>query len=526
MSHHAHSSFTQAQDQSPVDAPVVPWGGLCDSLPFPRHEISATSANAPEWHNLDASPSSSAPSPAPTDCPSPTGTPSTTATSPPSSRASSPGSPRSSPPPKHKSASRRLAKDPNHIPRPRNAFILFRSDKCRELKGLERDHRMISRIIAEMWKNGPRAQKEYYQHKAAMEKEKHDREYPGYRFAPQQRAAPPKRRKVKRNGKEDKDRCKLMAGLLLEGKTGEDLKAAVDQFDHEVQERQAREAPANTPSDDYTTVVFNANPQPTPSTPSTPQLASSPSSSGETPFRSPLLPPVTPLSGPELQFEVTELPTPSPLSPLQFSPQPHLNTSTLNVHPSLPEDPLLSQYSPMQHFGAMQPHESLGLTNMYTPKNAQYVMACNEVHNDYLMQNNSIAYYPQLPMEGIQPAYSPYPQVAPPAAMYPIELPAESQHAIIFTNPFAPGPHDMVPEFAPEQAYPQVQPQQWQQQQQQSDAGVGSNSIPPPSLEQYTMDVWPEFYHNDGMGMGALGVGAGPVQTEPSDLQGLMHCIL
>lgn len=327
--HHINSFLTE----SPVAPPVVQWGdmnALCDSLPSPRHEISATSANAPEWHNLDASPSSSAPSPAPTNCPSPTGTPSTTAGSPPSSRASSPGSPRSSPPPKQKSASRRLAKDPNHIPRPRNAFILFRSDKCRELKGLERDHRMISRIIAEMWRNGPRAQKEYYKHKAAMEKEKHDRDYPGYRFAPQQRTAPPKRRKVKRNGKEDKDRCKLMAGLLLEGKTGEDLKAAVDQFDEEVQQRQAREAPANTPSDDYTTVVFNANPQPTPSSPSTPQLACSPSSSssyGETPFRSPLLPPVTPPSGPGLHVEVAGPPTPSPLSPLQFSPQPHLNVS-------------------------------------------------------------------------------------------------------------------------------------------------------------------------------------------------------
>ncbi|RDX43965.1 HMG-box, partial [Lentinus brumalis] len=82
------------------------------------------------------------------------------------------------------------------IPRPRNAFILFRSAMCEELRKepVETDHRMISRIIGKVWKTLDATTKAYYNHLAAQEKEEHSRLYPGYRFNPQARIAPPKRR--------------------------------------------------------------------------------------------------------------------------------------------------------------------------------------------------------------------------------------------------------------------------------------------------------------------------------------------
>ncbi|KAI0719105.1 high mobility group box domain-containing protein, partial [Cerioporus squamosus] len=72
------------------------------------------------------------------------------------------------------------------IPRPRNAFILFRSAKCQELResNVETDHRMISRIIGDLWKTADAATKKKYQDMAAQEKEEHSRLYPGYRFNP------------------------------------------------------------------------------------------------------------------------------------------------------------------------------------------------------------------------------------------------------------------------------------------------------------------------------------------------------
>ncbi|KAI0757433.1 high mobility group box domain-containing protein, partial [Daedaleopsis nitida] len=67
-------------------------------------------------------------------------------------------------------------------PRPKNAFILFRSDKCRELKDLEHDHRMISKIIGQMWRNAPKDERAYYDAQAQEEKRRHLELHPNYRF--------------------------------------------------------------------------------------------------------------------------------------------------------------------------------------------------------------------------------------------------------------------------------------------------------------------------------------------------------
>lgn len=58
-------------------------------------------------------------------------------------------------------------------------------------------------------------------------KAEHGRQYPGYRFAPTSRAQKPLKRKVKRNGPEEVARCDKVAELLLAGKEGRDLEAAV-----------------------------------------------------------------------------------------------------------------------------------------------------------------------------------------------------------------------------------------------------------------------------------------------------------
>lgn len=119
----------------------------------------------------------------------------------------------------------------NHIPRPRNAFILFRTEfwtHKKITKAVEHDHRHISRIIGYCWKELPEDEKERWRRKADEEKREHALKYPEYRFAPTARSKKPAKRKVKRNGHEELLRCKKVAQLLLEGKAGEELQHAVE----------------------------------------------------------------------------------------------------------------------------------------------------------------------------------------------------------------------------------------------------------------------------------------------------------
>lgn len=134
------------------------------------------------------SPSSSASSPPSSASPS-----STAPSSPPS-----PPSPTPSPSPNAtRSRSARSRHDPNHIPRPANAFVIFRSKYCTQYKidkTIEHDHRHVSRMAGWTWKNMTAAEKKPYQDEAKARKAEHAIKYPGYRFKPQTR-----RVKVKRN---------------------------------------------------------------------------------------------------------------------------------------------------------------------------------------------------------------------------------------------------------------------------------------------------------------------------------------
>ncbi|EGO19459.1 hypothetical protein SERLADRAFT_442935 [Serpula lacrymans var. lacrymans S7.9] len=142
-----------------------------------------------------------------------------------------PHSPKSSDPPPRTWTRNR---SPNHVPRPRNAFMLFRSDFLADQKlstNIEHDHRHISRIIAHCWNGLPEVEKKVWRDKAATEKALHALKYPNYRFAPVGRAKKPVKRKVKRNGNQDRKRCEQVAELLLAGKQGNELENAVKEID-------------------------------------------------------------------------------------------------------------------------------------------------------------------------------------------------------------------------------------------------------------------------------------------------------
>ncbi|KAG6333284.1 hypothetical protein ID866_5802 [Astraeus odoratus] len=176
-------------------------------------------------------------------------------------------------------------KSPYHIPRPRNAFMLFRSAFSATQKittNIEHDNRHITRIIAHCWNRLPEEEKQVWRDKAAAEKADHAAKYPNYRFTPVCRANKPLKRNVRRNGIKDKKRCEKVAELLLAGKHGDELADAVKQIDISLSvEASARTDRGASPSGGKSSPVLRGW-----------QSEQGDSGDGEIrPFRSPLLPP-------------------------------------------------------------------------------------------------------------------------------------------------------------------------------------------------------------------------------------------
>jgi hypothetical protein len=71
-----------------------------------------------------------------------------------------------------------------HIPRPPNAFMLFRSELWSHGRIEERDHRQISRIAGSMWNRMVEAQKQPFKERAALVKKQHEALYPNYKYSP------------------------------------------------------------------------------------------------------------------------------------------------------------------------------------------------------------------------------------------------------------------------------------------------------------------------------------------------------
>ncbi|KZT24013.1 hypothetical protein NEOLEDRAFT_1052092, partial [Neolentinus lepideus HHB14362 ss-1] len=73
-----------------------------------------------------------------------------------------------------------------HIPRPKNAFILFRCDYVkRRTKSKSGDGASVSKRAGEEWRKLPASEKARYHARAEEEKRRHRIRYPDYAYKPQ-----------------------------------------------------------------------------------------------------------------------------------------------------------------------------------------------------------------------------------------------------------------------------------------------------------------------------------------------------
>lgn len=126
-------------------------------------------------------------------------------------------------------------KPDDHIPRPPNAFILFRSAfiKGRHVStDVETNHSTLSKIIGMTWHKLSHQEKEVWHNRAKEALEEHKRKFPEYAFRPlHAKGKPTEKRKVREVGPKDTTRCSKIAELLCGGKKGDELVAAVAEFD-------------------------------------------------------------------------------------------------------------------------------------------------------------------------------------------------------------------------------------------------------------------------------------------------------
>ncbi|KAI0338072.1 hypothetical protein BDW22DRAFT_1338667, partial [Trametopsis cervina] len=127
-------------------------------------------------------------------------------------------------------------KPDNHIPRPPNAFILFRSSFIKNQhvsSDVETNHSTLSKIIGLTWQNLPAEERQIWHAKAKIALEEHKRKFPQYAFRPlhTKGKGAAEKRKVREVGPKDLKRCEKIAELLVEGKKGAELDAAIAEFD-------------------------------------------------------------------------------------------------------------------------------------------------------------------------------------------------------------------------------------------------------------------------------------------------------
>lgn len=124
----------------------------------------------------------------------------------------------------------------DHIPRPPNAFILFRSSfiKSQHVStGVETNHSTLSKIIGLTWQNMPHDERQIWHTKAKKALEDHKRKWPQYAFRPSHTKSKggTEKRKVREVEPKDMKRCAKIAQLLVEGKKGQELEDAIQEFD-------------------------------------------------------------------------------------------------------------------------------------------------------------------------------------------------------------------------------------------------------------------------------------------------------
>ncbi|KAJ7627306.1 hypothetical protein FB45DRAFT_921040 [Roridomyces roridus] len=148
-----------------------------------------------------------------------------------------------------------------HIPRPPNAFILFRSAFIRSgavPASSEPSHATLSTIAGLAWTALAPAARGTWHEKARKAREEHAKRFPGYAFRPKRgsagdggtdapeevkltttkkkKEAPPKRR-TRETAPADMERCAHIAKLIAQGRSGAELEGEVKAFDAERGER-------------------------------------------------------------------------------------------------------------------------------------------------------------------------------------------------------------------------------------------------------------------------------------------------
>ncbi|WFD33049.1 hypothetical protein MSPP1_004106 [Malassezia sp. CBS 17886] len=106
---------------------------------------------------------------------------------------------------------------PNHVKRPCNAFILFRSHAVATNlipKEVERDHRNISRIISHMWRSLSPGERKTWEERAEVEKARHRLQHPDYKYRPSTRRGNISRRNVRRLSSTERQ-CENIADSIL-----------------------------------------------------------------------------------------------------------------------------------------------------------------------------------------------------------------------------------------------------------------------------------------------------------------------
>ena len=125
-------------------------------------------------------------------------------------------------------------KKPGHIPRPPNAFLIFRSELWNKEKiksSVERDHRQISRIAGRYWQELTDDERAPYHVLAEEAKRLHAQKYPDYKYSPVYRKDKATKRKAKPEDTGKVLRCKRVALLMRQGFEGDDLQRELERHD-------------------------------------------------------------------------------------------------------------------------------------------------------------------------------------------------------------------------------------------------------------------------------------------------------
>ena len=225
-------------------------------------------------------------------------------------------------------------KEKGHIPRPRNAFIIFRSDFCK--KSRERNNRQISQIAGVLWGNMSEEQKQPYRLQAAKALADHKAKYPDYKFSPVAKGGT-ERRRGKEGARAEARRCRAIALLMVDGIDGKELEEMKKLMD-----RDGNIPGINAPSSAAPTRSRQRNSRSQGSARKQERRSKSANS------REPSIPPIAPsppVETPELSPTSPErsLPTPTPsplLTPVQTSaPELPIATCDQNEIGALRSDP-------------------------------------------------------------------------------------------------------------------------------------------------------------------------------------------